>query len=87
VSGYVKVKDEDEYRHWVDFEPFLEIKHGAVLYNLDTDVGQSGSPAYLIFGDRVILVGIHNGCSKEDNLNYCTMINEQIFGTLKQWIQ
>jgi V8-like Glu-specific endopeptidase len=61
VSGYVKVSNKDQYQHWVDYEPFLSIKHGAVLYNLDTDKGQSGAPAYLIFGDRVTLLGIHNG--------------------------
>ena len=54
------------------------MKHESVFYNLDTDEGQSGAPAYIIFGDRVILIGIHKGHSVEDNLNYCAMISEKI---------
>ena len=38
-----------------------------MFYNIDTDAGQSGAPAYLIFGDRVILIGIHKGYSGEEN--------------------
>ena len=75
VSGYVQARRGNEYRHWVAYEPFLKAKHGAVFYTLDTDEGQSGSPVYIIFGDRVILIGIHKGYSGEEKLNYCTMIN------------
>jgi V8-like Glu-specific endopeptidase len=58
-----------------------------MFYNLDTEEGESGAPAYLIFGDQVILIGIHKGYSGEMKLNTCIMITQQIVATLKSWIQ
>ena len=86
VSGYVQDSDTTEYRHWTHFQALAEIKYGAVFYDIDTKGGQSGSPAYLRYGDKVILIGIHKGYSKEDNLNFCTIITKEVTATLLEWI-
>jgi len=62
------------------------IKFGAAFYEIDTDGGQSGAPAYLMYGDGIILMGIHKGYSIDDKLNYCTMITKEVIGTLKKWV-
>jgi V8-like Glu-specific endopeptidase len=83
VAGYIRVKDQDQYRQWIGLEAFLSTKFGANYYNLDTEVGESGAPAYLIVGDKVILIGIHKGYSAEEKLNYCTVITQKMVATLK----
>ena len=57
-----------------------------MFYNIDTTEGQSGAPAYLIFEDRIILIGIHKGYSQEEKLNYCTVISKEMVAILKKWI-
>lgn len=64
----------------------LQIKNDAIYYNIDTEGGQSGSPAYLKYGDKIILVGIHKGYSHHENLNYCTAISKQIVETICGWV-
>jgi len=34
----------------------------------------------------VILIGIHKGYSKEENLNFCTVITKEIITTLREWV-
>ena len=76
VSGYVSDPHTGLYRHWTHFQTLAEIKYRAAFYDIDTEKGQSGSPAYLRYGDKIILIGIHKGYSLEDNLNYCTIITK-----------
>ena len=86
MSGYVQDPHTTEYRHWTHFQALEQIKYGAAFYDIDTKGGQSGSPAYLRYGDKVILIGIHKGYSKEDNLNFCTVITKEIIATLREWV-
>jgi V8-like Glu-specific endopeptidase len=65
VSGYVQDPHTVEYRHWTHFQNLAQINLGAILYNIDTEGGQSGSPAYLLYDGKVILIGIHKGHSTE----------------------
>ena len=53
---------------------------------IGTEGGQSGAPVYIRYGDKVILIGIHKGYSKEDNLNFCTIISKEVTATLLEWI-
>ena len=76
VSGYVQDPHTYEYRHWTHLQALAQIKYGAAFYDINTEGGQSGAPAYLRYGDKVILIGIHKGYSKEDNLNFCTVITK-----------
>lgn len=39
-----------------------------------------------MYGDGIILMGIHKGYSIDDKLNYCTMITKEVIGTLKKWV-
>ena len=86
VSGYVQDPHTCEYRHWTHFQAQAQIKYGGVFYDIDTEGGQSGAPAYLRYGDKVILIGIHKGYSKEDNLNFCTVITKEVTVSLQEWV-
>lgn len=75
-----------DYRQWSHFQSLTQVKLGAIFYDIDTSVGQSGSPVYIRHGDKIYLVGIHKGYSAIDNLNYCTVITKEITSALKGWV-
>jgi V8-like Glu-specific endopeptidase len=64
VSGYVRFPNTNKYVLINHFERFLKVKHGAAFYNIDTARGQGGAPVYLIFDNKVLLIGIHKGYSR-----------------------
>lgn len=64
----------------------MQIKFGAVFYDIDTSAGQSGSPAYLQYGDKFLLFGIHKGYSAPNKLNYCTVITKEVANSLLEWV-
>jgi len=57
-----------------------------MFYDIDTAGKQSGAPVYFKYGDIVTLIGIHKGYSEDENLNYCTMITNEVMTILQDWI-
>jgi V8-like Glu-specific endopeptidase len=55
-----------------------------MLYNIDSESGQSGCPVFET-SNKARVVAIHSGYMKDYNLNIGVVITNDLIDDLKQW--
>jgi V8-like Glu-specific endopeptidase len=88
VCGYKETAME-VYHQMTHSNHLQYFQHGG-RYDIDTDVGQSGSPVYYMskMGEENVahVIGIHKGYDRKGKLNICTLITEEVITRLREWM-
>lgn len=56
-----------------------------LLYQIDTDDGQSGGPVWFNEGNEFVAIGIHTGTTRDEDYNVAIRINQQVENNINTW--
>lgn len=79
ISGYPS--DKPTGTQWFDTRTIAAVSPGQLAYDIDTEVGQSGSPVFSFDGQRATVVGIHQFGDLTEN--YGTRITPPLLAAIQ----
>lgn len=82
ISGYPQDRDHAT-RQYFHARKIVRASERRIYYEIDTYGGQSGSPIWLLVGDKRVAVGVHTNGSSTSNSG--TLINSEVFNNMKLW--
>jgi V8-like Glu-specific endopeptidase len=82
ISGYPQDRDRAS-RQYFHARKIVRASQRKIYYEIDTYGGQSGSPIWLLAGNRRVAVGIHTNGSSTSNSG--TLINSEVFSNMRLW--
>ncbi len=84
VAGYPI--DKPEGTLWWAARASKAVRRGAIVYDLDTEAGQSGAPVWRLDAQgRRLVVGIHTNGKAQGNS--ATRITDEVFANIQRWAE
>jgi len=80
VVGYPSDKNGTMWGH---VRRLKQVNPRTIVYDIDTYGGNSGSPVFVVLGNRVFAVGIHNYGDRSGNSG--TRITDTVFDNMESW--